>query len=163
MARFIQPARLPGSNAAAFPVRRGKYKTAETWTKGALLVLDANGELTECGADPTLVSGVALEEPGKGPGFEIAGGVTQVTGRDQEVSYVPADDRVIYSMRAVNGGTDPVTPTQTHIGESYGALADANGVWTLDIAETTTLVFTIVDIDIDNKIFYCKFHSTALS
>ena len=47
--------------------------------------------------------------------------------------------------------------------ESYGALADANGVWTLDIAETTTLVFTIVDIDIDNKIFFCKFHSTALS
>lgn len=159
--RFIQPAR--GFNDASPPVISGKYATGQTFKKGALLLIDSAGELTECAADPTLVSGLALEPAGKRPGFEIAGGVTQVTYRAQEVSYVPADDKVIYSMRAVNGATDPVTPAQTNVGESYGALKDSDGIWTLDIAEVTVLVFTIVDIDIDSKIFFCKFHPTALA
>lgn len=159
--RFIEPARMRSASAPA--VITGVYTSGSTFLKGALLVINSSGELAECGADPTLVNGVALEAAGSHPGYNIAGGVTQVTGRTAEVSYVPADAVQVFSMRGVNGGTDPSTPALTNIGESYGALKDANGIWTLDLAETTTLVFTIVDIDIDQKIFYCVFNAAALA
>lgn len=160
--RFIQPARIPGSNAAAPPVISGRYATGQTFTKGALLV-HSSGELVECGADPVLVSGVALEAAGKHPGVGIAGGVTQVTGGAvQEVSYVPADERIIFSMRGKSAaGGDPLLPAQAHVGVSYG-VAKVGNDWVLDIDEVTTLVFKVVDINIDERVFYCRFVAAAL-
>ena len=45
-----------------------KYDSAETFKAGALVVDAADGEITECGADPTSVLGVALEAAGSRPG-----------------------------------------------------------------------------------------------
>ena len=152
--RRIQPAKWPGD---APEILSYVYKTSEAILRGSLVVLDGDGLLTVCGADPAAVLGVALEAAESRPGYDMANSPTVVTGRKQEVSVAVANRLTIFSMRGVNGGTDPVTPTQTMVGEIYGALADANGVWTLDLAETTADVFQIVDVDIDNKIFFCKF------
>jgi hypothetical protein len=65
-------------------------------------------------------------------------------------------------MRGVNGGTDPVTPAQTNINEQYGVVKTGDD-WVLDLAETVAKVFEIVDIDIDNKIFFCKFLESVIS
>lgn len=160
MARIIQPARVGGTGVPE--VLSGQYTTGQTFLKGALLVYTAAGELSECGADPALVAGVALEKAGSKPGFDAANSPTVITGRVQEISFAKSNRSTIFSMRGVNGGTDPVTPAQTNIDEQYGALKDANGIWTLDIAEVTAKVFHIVDVDIDNKIFFCKFLEAVL-
>lgn len=152
MGRRFQPAMFPG---LAPHVISGKYKTAETFQDGAPLVLDANGELTECGADPALINGVALEPVASKPGWDMANSPTVVTGRVQEVSYCVADRMTVWSGRGINGGTDPVTPTQTMIGESYGIVKSGTD-WVIDISDTTNTRVRIIDIDIDNKIFYFK-------
>lgn len=163
MGRIIQPARIPGSGAAAPDVLSGVYATGQTFIKGALLTYNAAGELTECAADPAAVAGVALEKAGSKPGFDAANSPTVVTGRVQEVSFAKANRSTVFSMRAINGGTDPVTPLQTNIDEAYGVAKTAAGEWVLDLAETTAKVFEIVDIDVDQKIFFCKFLEAALS
>ncbi len=160
MARSIFPAQFAQGMP---PTQWLNFDSAATFEEGALLVFAADGELEECAADPTLVSAVSLTPAGRGPGFQMSDGVTQVTGRAYKCSVVLAEKTVIWSMRGVNGGTDPVTPAVTNIGESYGAIKTADGSWALDIAEVAVLVFTIVGVDIDNKIFYCKFNDAALA
>lgn len=160
MGRKIQPARMIGTGVPS--VQSIGYTTGQTFKKGALLLIQSTGLVSECGADPTEVSGVALEPAGSKPGYDAANSPTVVTGRVQEVSMGVADRHTIWSMRAVNGGTDPATPTQTHINEQYGVVKTGND-WVLDLAETSAKVFEIVDIDIDNKIFFCKFLEAVLS
>ena len=74
-----------------------------------------------------------------------------------------ADRITIWSMRGINGATDPVTPTQTMIDETFGA-AKVGEDWVLDQGETGAGVmqFHVVDLDIDNKIFFCKFVEARL-
>lgn len=166
MGRIFQPARVPGAGTAAPSVISGAYTTGQTFKKGAVLVTTAAGTVSEAGADPANdIAGVALEPAGSKPGYDPANAsqVLQVTGRVQEVSYARADSQTWWSGRAINGGTDPVTPAQTHLHEQYGIAKTAAGEWVIDIAETTTKVVEIVDIDIDNKIFFFKFLAANLA
>lgn len=127
-----------------------KYKTGEAIVKGSLVLFDANGELTLfAGGTDAVVEGVALEAAGSKLNFgEPFSSQTTgvVAGRVQEISYAKADRETVFLCRGVNGGTDPVTPTQTHIGEKYGVAKDSDGSWYLDIAEVTTLICQIVGI-----------------
>lgn len=160
MGRRIQPARMIGTGVPS--VLSGGYTTGQTFKRGALIVFAATGLLSECGADPALVSGVALEDAGSKPGWDAANSPAQITGRVQEVSYAVADRHTVFSMRGINGGTDPLTPTQTMIDEQYG-VAKVGNDWVLDQAEVAAPVFEVVDIDIDNKIFFCKFLESKIS
>lgn len=130
------------------PTQVMKYKTGETFKRGAVLVDDTNGEVVECSADPTSIIGVAGQGAATGLGYDVANAnlVSVYTGREQEVSVALADRATTFSGRAVNGGTDPVVPTQSHIGEQYGLVKTAGGDWVIDIAETTTKCVEIVDI-----------------
>ena len=143
--------------------KRRVYKSAETWAVGALMVFDSNGELVECGADPAAVSGVAAQASDTGPGFAMADSPVVITGRPLETTIYEANRSTVFSCRGINGGTDPVTPTQTMLDTKFGVAADANGIWVLDIADTTNLVCEVVDIDIPNKIFFVKFLEAVLS
>lgn len=161
MGRIIQPARNPGSGVGAPNILSGAYTTGQTFKKGALLKY-VSGELQECAADPTKVAGVALEPAGSKPGYDAANSPTVVTGRVQEVSFAKSDRTTVFSMRGKSaGGGDPLTPTQAHIGVQYGVVKVSND-WVLDIDEVTTKVFQVVDVDIDNKIFFCVFLDTVI-
>ena len=152
--RFFQAARTVGNGVPA--IQAFIADSAATFLRGAAVVVDTDGELIECGADPAKIAGFALAGAGTAPGYQAANNPTVITGRQNDVSVALGDANTVFSCRGVNGGTDPVTPALTNIGESYGILKDANGIWTLDIAETTSKSFTIVDVDIDNKIFFVK-------
>lgn len=123
------------------------YATGQTFKRGALLIDDANGEVVECSTDPAAVLGVAGQGAGTGPGYDMANAseIVFATGRAQEVSIAMADRTSIFSGRAVNGGTDPVVPLQSHIGEQYG-VAKVGDDWVIDMAETASPVLEIVDI-----------------
>ena len=148
------------------PVQSLRYATGQTFKKYALVVDDANGEIVECGADPTAVLGVTMQAANSGLGYGEANSADTVvaTGRLQEVSTVIADRNSEFSARGVNGGTDPVTPLQSHIGEQYG-VSKIGDDWVIDLAETTTKVVEITDIISENgqQFFLCKFLEAVLS
>jgi hypothetical protein len=153
-----------GYNNAAPRVQSIAYTTGQTFKAGALVLLTAAGEVSECAADPAAVLGVALQGAGTGPGFDLPNSsvTTVVTGRAQEVSVLIADDETQFYARGVNGGTDPVLPLQTHIGEQYG-VAKVGNDWVIDFAETTAKVVEIVDIvpSPDGSFFLCKILRTV--
>lgn len=143
----------PIRRAGGVPVVRSeKYKDAEAIIKGSLLQLDANGELIVAPADPVIgaggVYGVALEGAGTklNYGEPFASQTVHATGRVQEVSVAVLSREQEFVCRGVNGGTDPVTPLQTHIGEIYGVAMAVGGVWYMDIADTTNDVVVVTGI-----------------
>lgn len=161
MGRIFQNAR----NAKTVPqVQSIAYATGQVFLKGALVVDTVNGELTECGADPVSILGVALEDCASKLGYGVpnVGQTTVVTGRAQEVSILVADRDTQFSGRGVNGGTDPVLPLQTHIGEKYGVVKVGND-WVIDFAETVNTRLQITDIRAEDNTFIFKFLEANLA
>lgn len=155
MGRRMNLGRLPSGTPDIQSIR---VTAAQTFKKGAIVVDVAAGTISEFGGGTDAVMlGIALEDAFSKPGNSgMVNAPTIVTGGNaNECSVLVFNRSTVISCRAVNGGTDPVTPTQTMIGEQYGALKVGDD-WCLDIAEVTTLLFEIVDIDIDNKIFFVK-------
>jgi hypothetical protein len=160
MARGFNIARLPSGTPNIISY---KYDSAQTFIAGALVVDAADGEIEECGADPVAVLGVALEaansRPG-GSGIPFAPSYT-TGGQKTEVSVAVADRSTVFSCRGKNGATDPTTPAVTDIGEQFGVVKSTE--WCLDLSDTVNVVCEVVDIDIDNKIYFVKFLEARLA
>lgn len=154
-ARFFSPARVTGTGVPE--VQALVLATSQTFIRGALVVVNGSGLLEECGTDPGTVKGIALAAANSAPGEDAANSPIVITGQNNVVSVATGNPDTIFSCRGVNGGTDPVTPALANIGVQYGAIKTGDGTWALDIADTTNDVFTVVDIDIENKIFFVKF------
>lgn len=133
------------------------YKTGEAIVIGSPVVLDANGDLTLCGADPTEVTGIALEKAGSRPGFDAANSPTHVTNRKQELICCEANGDTIFGGESAAG----TTPTKAHVDGQYGIAKDSAGVWGIDLTDTTNKVVEIVDVDIDRKLFFFKIIETV--
>ena len=161
MGRRFNIGRLPTGTPNVISVT---FTAGQTFKKGALLVDTGAGTVSECGADPARIYGVALEDANSKPGGTgIANNPSYVTGgQSKEVSVAIADRVTVFTGRAVNGGTDPVVPLQTHIGETYGVLKVGND-WVIDLAEVTVMSVEIVDIDVDNNLFLFKFRESFLA
>ena len=156
---------IPARNAKTVPqVQNLQYSTGQVFKKGALVVDVANGEIVECGADPVSILGVALEDCDSKPGYGVpnAAQVTVTTGRVQEVAVAIANRTQEFSGRGVNGGTDPVIPLLTHIGEKYG-VAKVGNDWVIDFSETVATRLQITDIDINTNLFLFKFLEANLA
>ena len=162
MKRSFNLGRLPSGTPHVINYR---VTAAQTFKKGALLVDVAAGTVSECGADPVSVLGIAGEDAFSKPGGTgIANDPTYITGgNNNEVAVLVADRSQIFTCRGVSGATDPATPTLSNVGEQYGVVKDADGSWSLDLLETINVVCEIVDIDIDRKLFLVKFLESVLA
>lgn len=69
-------------------IRELVHDSAATFIPGAALVIASDGELEECGTDPTTVAAVALEYAGRGPGFLVADSPAVITGRSYKTSVI---------------------------------------------------------------------------
>ena len=153
--RAFYPARFEGG----FPVINVyEAKAAQDFKAGTPVKFDA-GQVVEVGASDVLTVGIALNDAFTGAGYDAGDSPTVITGRTNGVSVALAGPDTIFSCRGVNGGTDPVIPTLAHVGEDYGVLEDADGIWTIDIADTTNVIAKVVDVDIDNKIFFVRLYA----
>lgn len=161
MARSFNIARLPSGTPNIISY---KFDSAETFKLGALVVDAADGEIVECGADPASVLGVALEAANSRPGGTgIPFNPSYTTGGQKaEVSVAIADRNAVFSCRGKNGATDPTTPAVTDIGEQFGVVKVSDD-WVLDLSDTVNVVCEVVDIDIDNKIYFVKFLEARLA
>jgi len=160
-------------NAARFPMGTAPNTLAIAPTAGqtfkihALVVLDGNGTLVECGANPAKVLGVSGNAAFIGYGLNLADTTasTIITGsgfKSQAVSVMVADRETIFSCRGINGATDPLTPTLAMKGVKYG-VAKVGNDWVLNQADTTNVVVQVVDVEISNKVFFVKFLESVLN
>jgi hypothetical protein len=125
---------------------------------GSLVLLDANGLLNLCGADPASILGVALNPQGAAPGFAASNSPTLINSLPQvdKVSVALAARDVEFVGQMTNGSATPVTPTVAMIGDPFGVV-NQSGIWTVDQAEAVNTRVRITDVDIDNKLVFFKF------
>lgn len=111
---------------------------AASFKVGAAVVLDAEKELTECGADPALIFGFSLTEV-------VAG-----------VSKDPQDTTKATVLKMLEGekvwmqcSSDPVEAT--HRNNAYGIAKDADGIWYVDFTELVETRVYVHRVDVDRK------------
>ncbi len=109
---------LPAIPNTGRRIRRFPLESAATYVEGAPVLLDANGELVEAGADPAVILGFAahdavLVELDPDPGFALV--------------FVAYPDSTFF----LEGLSDPVP---TAVGESRDVGVDGDGVALLDDA-----------------------------
>lgn len=162
MARGADTLRRTGTTVPR--VQAMRYATGQTFKAFAWVVIDTNGEVVECADGATSITGLALQGAGTGPGYDLpdASRTVVITGANQEVSVALADREQEFSMRGVNGGTDPVVPLQTHIGEQYGLKKVVND-WVIDFSNTTDKAVQITDIFVDDSFFAVKVLESVLA
>lgn len=131
------PARWPtGSrpNVARYPLA-----ASQTFNAGALVVLDASEDVTECGADPASILGVATV-PAE---HVIESGYIEV--------YV-ADNVTVFAMKGTSN------PAKANINQSYGVVKDGtSNRWEVDLTDTTNTRVKVVDIDTTRNLFFVTF------
>lgn len=111
---------------------------AASFKVGAAVVLDAQKELTECGADPALIYGFAL---------------TEVTAG---VSKDPQDTTKAHVIKMIEGekvwmqcSSDPAEAT--HRNNVYGIAKDADGIWYVDFTDVVNTRVYVHRVDVDRK------------
>jgi hypothetical protein len=104
-------------------------KASQTFIRGALLYLDTSGRLTECGADPLLIAGVATG-PGRNASADFGALQTPV-----ELAH-PNNVFRAYVDDGAAEGTGVLTAAA--IGKAYGvAKAASGGFWFIDKNDAT--------------------------
>ena len=158
MGRLMKPSRVTGNVE-----RVGEYPclAGQSIVEGSVVYLDANGLLNLAGADPTTILGVALNAISSKPGFNAANSPLKINSPDDAVSVAIAYPGTIFSARGDSGGALQ-TPTQAQVGDLFG-IVNQSGEWCVDISDTTNTRVRVVDVDIDNKIYFFKFESVGTS
>jgi len=101
---------------------------SQTFTVGALLLVDSNGAFAECGADPAAIAAVALAPAGSDTsGFNILGVKPFPPGKMQGKTI---GDNCQFTAKYV--GTLPAAD-----GGAYGVVKDSDGDWKVDFNETS--------------------------
>lgn len=162
MGRRFMSGKMPAGTAPNTEVVAAT--AGQTFLRGALVIMDSNGTLVECGANPAAVFGVAGADAFQGYGYAAANNPAPITGQGEKNTGVPvivADRKSIYSGRAINGATDPLTPTVAMRKVKYG-VSKVGSDWVINQADTTNLVVQIIDVDIPNKVFFFKVLESVL-
>lgn len=134
-----------GYEVRLFPVTAG-----QTFIAGALVYL-TSGALSECGADPTSIAGVALAPASMG--LATAGSIWGGT-------KIPV---ALLSPTAIVFMASATTPVfATHVGTAYGLVKSTN--WLVDISETSTTSVVVVDVAVSPQPegFYVRFSADHL-
>lgn len=127
-------AKVPGMPAVdKHDFMRLPLAAGQTFVLGALVVLDANKKVTECGADPTSIYGMALEPAGTDPEGDYCIVAPLFEG---QFLWLPCS-------------ADPVIAT--HQNNQYGVVKDADGIWCVDFSDTTNKRVYVHQVDEDTK------------
>lgn len=123
---------FPASNER---VRQFDVKAAETFTLGALVVLDGSEELTECGADPASILGMVLHSEDVDP-LDTTKALVALA-EEGRTFWMPGDD----------------DPTAADVNQSYGVAVDGDGIWHVDGTEAVNTRVYVHAVDLDRKLY----------
>ena len=154
----IRAAAVRGSLSGTEPAQRPVPETDSVSFLAGACVVAASGKITECGADPALILGLAARA-----------GQNKVGPDDNAVFLFTPDTLVEMNVK----GTAALNNIQaTDRFASFGTVKDVSGHWVIDKDETTADTFIIVDF-IDKvgeangrvlavpRITRCQLHSQA--
>jgi len=142
----FRPAYIEGGGTVA--VRHYVVKSGEDFEIGAPLTINA-GEVDEIDTDDvTLVVGVAGAPDGSAYGYNMADQPSFVTGRADKVPVYIANRNTVFVGQLSNGTTGLVVPDDANVdGVGYGIIKQTDGTWTVDEADTTNKLVSIVKYD----------------
>ncbi len=110
--------------------------TGQTFLRGALVYLDGTPECRECAADPVSILGVAAHNAG---------------------ALVTDFTTVMHVFKCTEGQkfwmSGSTAPLAAHVGLMYGVVKDANGIWTVDITDTSATRVYVHQIDTVRSLF----------
>lgn len=130
-------------------IQEYSLKAAETFLAGALVLLDANEDVVEAAADPTVVLGVAMHPASTGG----AGGTREILTDKCLVALAGRGKTFLFE-----GDNAPV---KDDIGKEYGAAVDGDGIWYVDGTEVTTKVFLVRDVDLERNLYEVEIIDTV--
>lgn len=139
-------------------VRQRNVAASQSFLRGALLLVDANGDYEECGADPANIAAVALSDYGTGSGALYPIGSKEFPpGKMQGALLSVTED-----WTAEYVGSLPANP-----GGSYGVVKDSDGRWKVDFGETVATRVRLIDRDVtdsplNHKRVKVSFHSANI-
>lgn len=117
----------------------------EDFVLGAPLTINA-GQVDELDTnDVTLIVGVAAAADQSAFGYDMADSPTVVTGRENTVPVWRATRDTVFVGQLSNGTTSLVVPDAANVGVAYGLIRQTDGTWTVDEADTTNDVVTVID------------------
>ena len=120
-------------------------KSGEDFILGAPLTINA-GEVDELDTDDvTLIVGVAGAADASAYGYDMADSPTVITGRANTVPVWRATRDTVFMGQLSNGTTSLVVPDAANVGTPYGVIRQSDGTWTVDEADTTNDVVTVID------------------
>jgi hypothetical protein len=108
---------------------------AQTFVKGAAVVLNASEEVAECGADPAVVLGFAAEPAGSNP--ESASKVLVCLAEGNRRFWIEGDN----------------APTMDDVNQTYGLAKDADGYWYVDGSESGALSCYVHTVDTERDLY----------
>jgi len=141
----FRPSHVEGGGTTS--TRHYVVKSGEDFVIGAPLTINA-GEVDELDTnDVTLIVGVAGAADNSAFGFDAGDSPVTVTGRANTVPVFVAGRDVVFFGQLSNGTTALVTPDNANVGEDYGLVRQSDGTWTVDEADTTNVVVTVIGFD----------------
>ena len=136
-------AKLPAVCEEGRTVRRYPLASGQSPLEGAAVYL-VTGEVTICGADPSVVMGFMLHDS--------PGSVLEIDPYNGDVLVAVAKPG---STFWVEGSTAPAD--YSAVGGTYGAAHEATTEVTyLDLTETTANVFVVEDVDLVRGLYLCS-------
>lgn len=137
---------------------------AQTFIRGAVLVF-SGGTVSEGGANPTDIVGVAMADAFSAPGYDAANSPSPITWREATISVAKAEaDRNIFVSPLCNNTltSTKVAPVAADVGVQYGISKQTSGpsaeAWWLDKNITgANARVEVVKVDITNQLAHFKF------
>lgn len=126
-------------------IRHYAVRSGEDFVKGAPLTINA-GEVDELDTDDvTLIVGVAGAADASAYGYDMGDSPTVVTGRANTVPVTVASRETVFVGQLSNGTSSLVVPDAANVGVAYGLIRQSDSTWTVDEADTTNDVVTVID------------------
>lgn len=153
---FVATGFWPARFATHVPsVRTFSQAASPTFVKG-YPVVTSSGLLDECGSNPALIAGVALQTNSTNPGYSAANSPAPITGQSTTASVALANDATEFVGQLVNNSATVIAPTAADIGASYG-IKKYSGNWRVDKNLTSTNARVVITaIDTTNNLVYFK-------
>lgn len=108
---------------------------AQTFKKGAAVLLNASEEVATCAADPAVILGFAAAPAGADP-----------ESATKQLVYVAEPGRRFW-------GEGDNAPTMDDVNQTYGMAVDSDGFWYVDGAEGSALSVYIHNVDLERNLY----------
>jgi predicted RecA/RadA family phage recombinase len=117
-------------SGGVYEIRRYPEAASQSFKKGELVYL-ASGKVTICGADPSLILGMAMED---------ATGTT-----DTSIAVAIANKDTVFEGNVYHGTPASAITAVTDIGTDYGVV-NANNKWYVDVSDTSNVRILVRDL-----------------